>query len=65
MYSSFVPLSRPSPSLTRASSIGRSAASVFPVPVGAINSAFLPALTSGTNFICGSVGVSNPLSFNA
>src|SRR5579864_8748538 len=47
------------------SSIGRKAASVFPVPVGAMSRAFLPSATSGTILICGSVGVLNPLSSRA
>jgi hypothetical protein len=54
-----------SPSLIMASRIGRSAASVFPVPVGAISRAFFPALTIGTSFSCGSVGDSKPRSFRA
>ena len=65
MYSSLVPLSLDSPSLIIASSMGRSAASVFPVPVGAISNAFFPSLTIGTSFSWGSVGESKPLSFSA
>jgi len=44
------------------SSIGRKAASVFPVPVGYMRSAFRPLITRGESFICGSVGETNPFS---
>ena len=60
-----IPLVRARPFLIMLSRIGRKAASVFPVPVGAIRSALRPSATRGTIFICGSVGDLNPLSSRA
>jgi hypothetical protein len=44
---------------------GRRTASVFPVPVGAINNTFFPANISGKASVCGSVGSLNPSSAKA
>ena len=60
-----IPLVLASPFLIMLSRMGRNAASVFPVPVGDIRSAFLPFMTSGDSFICGSVGETKPLSWSA
>jgi hypothetical protein len=45
--------------------MGRNAASVFPVAVGAISSTFLPLRMSGIAFVWGSVGLENPRSLMA
>ncbi len=41
--------------------MGRKAASVFPVPVGAMSKTFLPDRIIGIVLVCGIVGSANPL----
>jgi len=61
MYSIFMPrgLSASSMNLLK---IGRKAASVLPVPVGAINRTFFPSRIGGIALVWGSVGFMNPFS---
>src|SRR4030067_3113841 len=65
MYTTAMPFLSVSGCWISCEKIGRSTASVFPLPVGATRSTFLPSRTGGIAITWGKVGSENPSSANA